>query len=181
MTIQYAILGLLSWQPFAGYDLKKIISDSELFYWSGSNNQIYRTLVQLHAESLVSQEVQEQANLPARKIYSITEKGRIALREWLLSTPELPERHNAFLIQLAWADALPAADLVGLVERYAGEVEAHLLMLQEKARRWQPPARSDREGFLWRQINANLIGHDRLELEWAQALRADLSKMGAQL
>lgn len=178
MTIEYAILGLLSRQPFAGYDLKKIISDSELFYWSGNNNQIYRTLVQLHEDELVSQEVQAQENLPARKIYSITEKGRAALHEWLLHTPELPERRNAFLIQLAWADELPAADLAALVERYAGEVEAHLLMLQEKARRWHSPARSNREDFLWGQINQNLIAHDRLELEWAQALLAGLSEMG---
>ncbi|GAP13315.1 predicted transcriptional regulator [Longilinea arvoryzae] len=180
MTIQYAILGLLSWQSFAGYDLKKIISDSELFYWSGSNNQIYRTLVQLHEDGLVSQEVQEQENLPARKIYTLTEKGRAELHEWLLTTPELPERHNAFLIQLAWADALSAADLAALVERYAGEVETHLLLLQEKVRRWLYPARSNREDFLWRQINENLIAHDRLELEWAQSLRAGLAEMGEQ-
>lgn len=176
MTIDYAILGLLSLQPFAGYDLKKIISDSELFYWSGNNNQIYRTLVQLHADGLVSQEVHEQENLPARKIYSITEKGRSVLHEWLLRTPELPERRNAFLIQLAWADELPEADQIGLVERYAGEVEAHLLLLQEKVRRWNSPARSKREAFLWAQINANLVAHERLELEWARGLLAGLSE-----
>ena len=44
MTLEYAILGLLSWKPFSGYDLKKIFSDSPIYYWSGNNNQIYRTL-----------------------------------------------------------------------------------------------------------------------------------------
>lgn len=178
MIIQYAILGLLNWQPFAGYDLKKIISDSELFYWSGNNNQIYRTLVQLHAEGLVSQEVLEQENLPARKIYSISDKGRAALREWLRHTPELSERHNTFLIQLAWADALPPADLAALVEAYIAEVDAHLQMLQEKVRRGGYPARTRREEYLWRQINENLIAHDRLELEWAQKLRTGLAGLG---
>ena len=42
MTIKYAILGLLSWKPFSGYDLKKIFVDSASLYWSGNNNQIYR-------------------------------------------------------------------------------------------------------------------------------------------
>lgn len=178
MSIEYAILGLLNWQPFAGYDLKKIISDSELFYWSGNNNQIYRALVQLHTEGLVSQEVQPQESLPARKIYSITDRGRAALRAWLLTTPELPERRNTFLIQLAWADMLPAADLATLVERYIGEVETHLLMLQEQARRRRSPARSERERLLWQQINENLITHDRLELEWARGLEDGLARVG---
>lgn len=179
MTIQFAILGLLNWQPFAGYDLKKIISDSELFYWSGNNNQIYRTLVQLHADGLVSQQVQAQENLPARKIYTITEKGRAALQTWLRHTPELPERHNAFLIQLAWADALPAEELDALLGWYVEETEAHLQILQEKQRRNQRhPERSAREALLWREINENLMAHDRLELEWARRLRDELAEMG---
>jgi DNA-binding PadR family transcriptional regulator len=179
MTIQYAILGLLSWQPFAGYDLKKIISDSELFYWSGSNNQIYRTLVQLHADGLVSQEVQEQVSLPARKVYTITERGRAALQDWLRHTPELPERHNAFLIQLAWADGLAPEELDALLDGYAQEIDAHLQMLQEKQRRnLNHPERSPRETLLWRQINGNLIAHDRLELEWVGQMRAGLAGMG---
>lgn len=180
MTIQYAILGLLSWQPLAGYDLKKIISDSELFYWSGNNNQIYRTLVKLHADGLVSQEVQAQENLPARKIYTITEKGRAALQAWLRQTPELPERHNAFLIQLAWAGGLPPEELDALLSAYAQETEAHLQILQEKQRRnRRHPERSAREALLWREINSNLIEHDRLELEWARKLRDSLAELRA--
>ena len=60
MSIQYAILGLLSQQPLTGYDLKKIFVEEETFYWSGNNNQIYRTLVKLHEAALVTQEVHHQ-------------------------------------------------------------------------------------------------------------------------
>lgn len=31
MTIDYAILGMLSWQPLTGYDIKKIIQESPFF------------------------------------------------------------------------------------------------------------------------------------------------------
>ena len=42
-------------------------------YWSGNNNQIYKTLVQLHADGLVESEVQQQENYPTRKEYRLTD------------------------------------------------------------------------------------------------------------
>ena len=42
MSIHHAILGLLSWKPHTGYDLKKVFEDSAFMHWSGNNNQIYR-------------------------------------------------------------------------------------------------------------------------------------------
>ena len=50
MSIEHAILGLLSWRPMSGYDLKKIFEEASILYWSGNNNEIYRTLVKLHAD-----------------------------------------------------------------------------------------------------------------------------------
>ena len=47
MDVHTAILGWLSWKPASGYDLKRVFSDSEIFYWSGNNNQIYKALLQI--------------------------------------------------------------------------------------------------------------------------------------
>ena len=35
MQIDYAILGLLSWKPLTGYDVKRVMQDSPFLYWSG--------------------------------------------------------------------------------------------------------------------------------------------------
>ena len=75
MNLRDTILGLLSWKPASGYDLKRIISESDIFYWSGNNNQIYKSLLELQKEGLVSYQVQLQDSLPAKKIYSITAQG----------------------------------------------------------------------------------------------------------
>jgi DNA-binding PadR family transcriptional regulator len=47
MTINFAVLGILSYQPMSGYDLKKIMQDSVYMHWSGNNNQIYKALLEL--------------------------------------------------------------------------------------------------------------------------------------
>lgn len=178
MTIQYAILGLLSWRPLSGYDLKKIIADSTAFYWSGNNNQIYKALVQLHNDGLVTSEVQEQESYPARKEYRITAEGAAELRRWVLSKPEAAQFRNTFLIQLAWADQLSEAELDDLLARYERAVQMQLLMLQESERRGVlNPARTSREEFLWRESSRYFLTAYNNELIWVRSLRKGVAEL----
>jgi len=64
MSIKYVILGYLGWKPMTGYDLKKIIADSETLPWSGNNNQIYKALVQLHKDEWVRKVTENQTGAP---------------------------------------------------------------------------------------------------------------------
>lgn len=175
----YAILGLLNWQPLSGYDLKKIISGSDVFYWSGNNNQIYRTLVQMHADGLVSQEIQVQENLPAKKIYSITASGQETLQRWILSEPELPELHSTFLMQLAWAGQMNGQAVEILLGKYEEEVEARVFLLQGQKHRERPvPAHTDRERFLWEKIFENITSLYQNELVWVRQVRKEYKEKG---
>jgi PadR family transcriptional regulator, regulatory protein AphA len=178
MSIKYAILGYLSWQPYSGYDLKKIFEDSAVFHWSGNNNQIYKALVELHEQGMVTLEVQQQADHPPRKIYTITESGRAELRQWLLTAPELPQIRNTFLVQLAWADQLPAGELDDLLNGYEEEVRLHRLMLDEQRKRGKAaPQRTAREILLWNAILQNRILLYDSELRWVSQLRDELKAL----
>jgi PadR family transcriptional regulator, regulatory protein AphA len=175
MDIRYSILGFLDWKPLSGYDLKKMISKSDLFYWSGNNNQIYTSLIQLHKDDLVTLQVEYQESLPARKIYSITEKGRTEFRQWLLSAPELPEFQNNFLIQLAWADKLSDEEMDGLLARYEEEITIQLRMKKvQQADSSDAPNRTKRERYIWQAISENLTKTYQNELDWIQRVRKEL-------
>ena len=52
------------------------------FYWHARYSQIYPELAKL--------EVVAQHDLPAKKVYTITEKGREALKEWVTTPNTLP-------------------------------------------------------------------------------------------
>lgn len=177
--IKYAILGLLSWKPQTGYDLKQIFRNSVTMYWSGSNNQIYRTLVKLHEEKFVTREIEDQDAGPSRKIYTITEEGEAALREWLLTSPDLPEIKHSFLIQLAWSDKLTNEELDGILAKYEEEVNLRWIMQHEFAEREvnNNPNRTPREKLLWDSISKNWILTYESELAWVQTLRADLRNL----
>jgi PadR family transcriptional regulator AphA len=188
MSIEYAILGLLSWRPMTGYDIKKMFAGSAAFYWSGNNNQIYTTLVKLHENGLVTREVEIQEDSPSRKIYSITPKGQAELKNWLFSEPEPPELKNTFLIQLAWADQLSPEELDMLLEKYEAEIQMQVSMLQtQKQQKNIAPsgmvrdayinanlARTPREAVLWGMIQENWISFYENELKWVRKLRKQL-------
>ena len=185
MSIEYAILGLLSWRELSGYDLKKIFEESVALYWTGNNNEIYRALVDLRERGLVSVEVQPQEKLPARKVYAVTAEGRAELAAWTASAPQLPQRRHALLIQLAWADALPAQALDDLLAEYEDEVQTQAVIARAqlqpaaagaRARFLDPAgARTPREAALWRAVLENWAAFYGSELAWVRALRVELS------
>ncbi len=177
MDLRSTILGLLSWKPSSGYDLKRIISDSDVFYWSGNNNQIYKSLLELQKEGLVTHQVQIQENLPAKKIYSITENGLAALYQSLLAAPEAPELQKSFLIQLAWSESLSDEEILTLLTRYEDEVAERLRLYQGRAARaGSSPNRSKREKYLWKRIDQNLIDAFQTELDWIQKTKEELGQ-----
>jgi PadR family transcriptional regulator AphA len=190
MSIEHAMLGLLSLRPLTGYDLKKMFAGSVALYWSGNNNQIYKALLGLHKEKLVVQEIQNAQSGPSRKVYTITKKGLGELKKWVLSEPEMPQLKHTFLIQLAWADQLTAEELEGLLSAYEAEVSAQLVMLraQEQHKNLSPAgqlrdayinvalARTPREARLWGLILKNWLAFYEHELSWVRQLRKALAE-----
>src|SRR5260370_41678899 len=80
---KYAILGVLSYGPMSGYDIKKFIQQSISNFWSESYGQIYPILTQLTAEGLASSHTEHQDGKPERYMYTLNGKGREALQQWL--------------------------------------------------------------------------------------------------
>jgi len=177
MSIKFAILGILSWKASTGYELKKIFEESSILYWSGNNNQIYKALSRMQDEELVCSEVVHQDNSPSKKIYTITDEGLKELKEWVISTPEVPELKKTFLVQLAWSDILSDQELNESLIRYENELKNQLILEQEKIRRAvNSPNRSSRESFIWEMISENIISTYNAELNWVKETRQRLLK-----
>ena len=175
MSIQHIILGFLSKRPMTGYDLKKIISDSEILPWSANNNQIYRALVTLHEQQWVTKEIESQVGSPNRHIYSITSKGKSALKRFVLSEIEAPEAKNSFFHQLLWADNLDKVEIDTILDAYLNRVGEKLFFLRVQLdERPNFPDRTEREKYLWEMIYKNWIAHYEMELKWVRQMRAEL-------
>ncbi|MCE5197128.1 MAG: PadR family transcriptional regulator [Negativicutes bacterium] len=168
--IQTAILGLLNKKAMSGYDLKKAMQDSLIMYWSGNNNQIYKVLLELKNQGLVSCQTEHQESAPSKKVYTITAQGRITLQEQLCSLPiELPEFKKPFLIQFANADVLSKRQWQELMLNYQTELRNQLLLQKRKQQQELEQTNcSAEEHWLAAMLYENIIGFYQTELNWTE-------------
>ena len=107
MSLDAAILGFLREHPRSGYDLKtRCFDDATKDFWTADQAQIYRTLERLQGAKLVTATRKRQAGKPDRKVYAITDLGRLTLTAWLTEPHPLPAPRDAFLLQLYFAGEL---------------------------------------------------------------------------
>jgi DNA-binding PadR family transcriptional regulator len=178
MSINYAILGILSYKSMTGYDLKRVIQDSSFMHWSGNNNQIYKSLTDLLDKGFVTNVVEHQESSPTKKIYTITNEGLASLKEWVLSPAEPSEIKKPFLIQLAWSKQLNTSELNMLLEGYENQVRMQLLMEQNKKQDKSFLLHSTAlETTIWDFINDNIRRTYENELKWIQDLRSALANI----
>lgn len=68
------------------------------FFWHAHQSQLYPELARLEAQGYVTARVMEQQNRPDKKIYTISETGRVALQQWVTQPPvSTPERSELLL------------------------------------------------------------------------------------
>lgn len=83
MAIAHAILVSLINTPASGYELAKQFEASVGFFWKATYQQIYRELTKLEDLGWISAEVIAQETRPDKKLYTVTELGRLQLIEWM--------------------------------------------------------------------------------------------------
>lgn len=96
----FAILGLLESEPRSGYDIRRETSTGLGHFWSESYGQIYPALRSLTAKGLVRRRTERRTGRRARIVYSITSRGREALRRWTLLPPRVVPQRNELLLKL---------------------------------------------------------------------------------
>ena len=134
MTLQYIILGILTYAPMTGYFLGKVFKKSLGNAWTASLSQIYRELGSLKKKGFVSSAIQAQADRPDKKIYTITEAGIAAFQAWLLDFPEtlLAERRDEFMIRIFFGAKLGKEEMIKQFRRFIEQRENFLKGLTGK-------------------------------------------------
>lgn len=102
-TTSYAVLGLLAIRPWTTYELARQMERSLRNFWPRAERRIYDEPKALVARGLARARA-EFTGRRRRTVYSITPKGRRALREWLEEPGAGPELEFEALLKVFLAE-----------------------------------------------------------------------------
>ena len=121
-TTSYAILCLLAIQPWSMYALAKQMRRDLHYVWPRAESNIYSEPKRLVELGFARAETQAAGRRP-RTVYSITPKGRQALRRWL-QTESAPSRYESeTLLKILYGNYGTKDDLLTNLRDYAAEAE----------------------------------------------------------
>jgi PadR family transcriptional regulator, regulatory protein AphA len=171
------LLGLLAVKPMSGYDLGQAIRDSIGFFWNESYGQIYPSLKKLAAAGLVRARAEKQKGRPDRQIYSITNRGRTHLAQWLSLAPQPEVPRNELLLKVFFGGRVAPAVIAAFVEQMAGHERALLRKFKQIENENLANLKKYPDMPYW-QMTAR-FGQLELEshLQWAQETLAELRAM----
>jgi PadR family transcriptional regulator AphA len=132
-SIRHLILGLLAPQSMSGYDIKRLLKSWSWLIDSPSVGSLYPTLHALQDDGLVTVETVPGQGKPARKVYTITEAGRQALREWIDRPVAQDTSLKAFIMRLVLASNFSHTGLIAHLQQRRSQVAVHHATLEQIA------------------------------------------------
>ena len=107
MNTKELLLSVLMSGPATGYDIKKTMENDVSTLLDVSLSNLYPALNELAEEGLVTYKKVEQDNRPNKKIYELTEAGRGACLNALMSGDARHRLRSEFIFILSYAPFLP--------------------------------------------------------------------------
>lgn len=152
MALQNAILAALAYSESSGYDLAKSFDVTVANFWTATPQQLYRELDKMEAAGLIEARVIEQVKRPTKRVFSLTDEGRAALRDFTIRAPKPTAIRDELLVQV---EAMELGDAESVQANVRGTLAASAAKLARYER--------DREYLLaGRSEAAYLAQEDRL-------------------
>ncbi|MBT8201848.1 MAG: PadR family transcriptional regulator [Acidimicrobiia bacterium] len=120
--LDFAILGILTDGPMHGYELKRVLADSEHGFWTVSFGSLYPALRRLEKQGFVSVGTGGGSR---RKVYQLTPEGKAYFQE-MLEEPGSTDEERAFTLKLAFFRYLDPDSRIGVLERRRAHLTSRL-------------------------------------------------------
>ncbi len=115
------LLGFLMQGSQTGYAIKKQMEKSTNLFFNTSAGSIYPAFQKLEKEELVTKEERLDGGR-AKKIYTITPKGKTAFKEWLNNDLPIGKIKQEALLRTFFFSHLPPAKRIDKLKNYIDEI-----------------------------------------------------------
>ena len=125
LPLEQVALGFLMQQPMHGYDLYWRANDALGHVWTMGVSNVYGALNQIEEAGYVRSVLQPQPSRPARRVYHITDAGRVQFLDWVREpVPSIRAIRVEFITKLFFLQMLGlegAAQLIAEQEAFCQE------------------------------------------------------------
>lgn len=133
MDVKTLCLGLLSFQPASGYDLKKEFESLFKHFFPAGYGSIYPALADLATAGYVECEEIAQQGKPDRKVYAITPTGQRAFAQALAQVNPQHKLRSEFLAMMYFAELMDADRLTELLDNRLSELRDAIVHIEAVA------------------------------------------------
>lgn len=123
-TSSYAVLALLDLKPWTGYELTQQARRSLRYAWPKSERLLYAEPKKLVENGLATSHLEGEGNR-IRNVYTITDAGRRALRDWSHTRTQPPRIEIEALLRLLFADHGSREDALRALAEFEGDIDVH--------------------------------------------------------
>jgi len=144
MNTNTLILAILNFREASGYEIKKLSTDGQFSHFVDiSYGSIYPTLARLEKEGKVTFQVEAQQGKPDRKVYSITDAGRMELISAVSQPPAFDKFKSEFLLVAMNAELTGPDNIKRAIEERIEFYKEKLIMMDGILEE------CDNEGTMW--------------------------------
>ena len=126
----YAMLALIGDGGAGASELAAMVRQGSPIFLSAARSQVYAEAAKLEANGLVTARTEPGKTKP-RTVYSLTRKGRKALREWLAEPAPVPKVQNEASLRLLAGDLLDDTAIVESFRAMRPELDRLDALLEE--------------------------------------------------
>lgn len=172
MPLKHAILGLLNYTDMSGYDIDRQLRSSIFFFWHAQTSQIYKELATLTKRRWVESDIVYQSDKPNKKIFHLTEEGRLELHRWLADADltEIMKYKNPLLIKIFFSSEIDIDQTMRLLEKYIRECTAVIESMNADLNsipEFEKEIQKDNESFYWGMTMTYGFMYYQNEIKWA--------------
>ncbi len=184
MEIDYILLGLIKlYKEVTGYELNRIIRDSNRYFISVSLAYIYPVLKRLYQRGWVTYAAMPIPNRPDKKVYRITPLGEQALQTWLEAPIEPDMFFRSFLLKMQFATLMSSSTILAHIEREMQRLEEKIRDVNQLSNCIDSGKLDARSCEVLARMSQLLRDTDQLRIEWLRCWQENLANCneGAQI
>ena len=179
--LKYALLGFLNYGSYSGYDLKQLMDVSTSNFWHAKQSQIYTTLKKMERDGFVISHVESQESRPNRRVYDITESGRVDLKKWF-SQPltSIEPRKETLLLKLFFSAQLdPQAMLTELrlqKNLHQAELSKYQTLTKDVIKKFSAGENMQADAHRWESVRRFGELYEEMFIQWVDEVIKNLER-----